>query len=292
MYTTTSLLNEIYEETGLDSSSKTMILSRLNDYQRQICAMEDWDWLDEDFSITTVANTFIYSLPIDLLRISLCYITVSGNKYPPMKEVVSPVEFDSINSYGTAVSSDYPQIFQIREGNLYLWPKISTAGNTITIWYKKRPLPMATEDYSTGTIAVTVADETVTGTGTLFNSYLKAGNKMQINDKWYTIASITNDTALELTKKYQGVTETGINDYIAGDTPIIPEDYQSVLWKKFCEEYYTKVKDIDKRSMYQQMRAESLSDLKKLSASESTSNVWQNTDGRTVLNRGRRIITS
>lgn len=287
MYTTNSLLQEIYDETGLDSSNKNMILNRVNDYQRQICALEDWNWLDDSFSITTVADRQVYTLPIDLLRITTIYATVSGSKYDPLQEIVSPTEFDRLSSYGDTSSSDYPQVFQVREGDLYIWPKTSTAGNTFTVWYKKRPLPIKTEDYSTGTIAVTTGDETVTGTGTLWSTYLKAGNKIQINDKWYTIASIASNTALELTKKYQGVTETGIDDYLASDTPIIPEDYQSILWKKFCEEYYTKVKDNDKRAMYQQMRLETMKDLKKFSSSESTTNVWANSNGTRLINPNR-----
>jgi len=135
---------------------------------------------------------------------------------------------------------------------------------------------METEDYSTGSIAVTNGDETVTGTGTLFTTYLKAGNKVQINGKWYAIASITDATHFELTKKYQGVTQSGITDYKAADVPIIPEDFQSWLWKRYCEEFYTKNKDTDKRAIYQQMRLEAFDNLKRFSSSNSTSNVWKN----------------
>jgi len=158
MYTVTDLLNEIYTETGLDSSSKASILSRLNDYQRQLCGMDDWTWLEDSFDITTVVDSNIYSLPIDVLKVKTIYPTVAGRKYQPLQEIVSPIEFDSITNGGQSYKSDYPQVYHVREGNLYIWPYSSTATTTVTVWYLKRPIPMATEDYSTGSIAVKVAD--------------------------------------------------------------------------------------------------------------------------------------
>lgn len=283
MYTLSELLTEIYEETGLDSTKKTRIISRLNDFQRQICASEKWTWLEETFNVTTIANTDTYDIGIDNLLIKTVYQTTGGNKYQPLVEVKSAHEWDSLKNAFHTSKSDYPQYFHIREGQLQIFPKSSTSSNTITILYLKRPLPMETEDYSTGTISVTNGSTTVTGSGTLWASNVNAGDKIRINERWYEIASITNNTSLVLTKKYQGATESGITGYKIGSCPIIPEDFQSVLWKMYCEEFYTKNPDKDKRAMYQQMRMETMENLKNFSSSKSTSNIFE-MGKRTLLN--------
>ena len=63
--------------------------------------------------------------------------------------------------------------------------------------------------YRTGTVTATNGDATITGSGTLFASNVQAGVLFSIgSDSVYTVASVTNDTALELTSNYAGTTET------------------------------------------------------------------------------------
>ena len=63
--------------------------------------------------------------------------------------------------------------------------------------------------YRTGTVTATNGDATITGSGTLFASNVQAGDLFSIgSDSVYTVASVTNDTALELTSNYAGTTET------------------------------------------------------------------------------------
>ena len=51
----------------------------------------------------------------------------------------------------------------------------------------------------------------------------------------------------------------------------------------YCEEFYTKNPDKDKRAMYQQMRMETMENLKNFSSSKSTSNIFE-MGKRTLLN--------
>ena len=62
---------------------------------------------------------------------------------------------------------------------------------------------------SAGTVEVVHDDATVTGTGTTFTN-LVADDWIKIDDVWMHIASITDDTHLELKAAYQGVASSGL----------------------------------------------------------------------------------
>ncbi len=55
-----------------------------------------------------------------------------------------------------------------------------------------------------GTISVATNDATVTGGGTNFDPEVSAGDYIRINDSWYEVLSITDDTHLELVVTYRG----------------------------------------------------------------------------------------
>tara|TARA_R110002110_G_scaffold115958_12_gene287259 strand:+ start:243 stop:4517 length:4275 start_codon:yes stop_codon:yes gene_type:complete len=67
--------------------------------------------------------------------------------------------------------------------------------------------------YNTGTVDVTEGDATVVGTGTAFTSEVSAGDRFQRDGDLvtYTVDSVTDDTHLELTEEYAGVTGTGLD---------------------------------------------------------------------------------
>lgn len=63
---------------------------------------------------------------------------------------------------------------------------------------------------NTGTIAATNSDNTIVGTGTTFTN-LSPDDFILIKTNFYTIASITDDTHLELTDTYRGVNISGVS---------------------------------------------------------------------------------
>jgi len=65
--------------------------------------------------------------------------------------------------------------------------------------------------YSTGTITLTDADATVTGAGTAFLANVSAGQTLKVGCEYLTVASITNDTTLELATAYNGTTTAGLS---------------------------------------------------------------------------------
>lgn len=78
--------------------------------------------------------------------------------------------------------------------------------------YIKKYRGSTNSNYSTGTISVTNGDATVTGSGTSWNTTTNAevGEYIKLPDgKWYKIASISNNTSLEIEVDYQGSTLSG-----------------------------------------------------------------------------------
>ena len=73
--------------------------------------------------------------------------------------------------------------------------------------------------YRTGTVTVTNGDATVTGVGTSWLSNLSIGDIfIRIGDNGsYFVGSITNDTSLELTAPYVGVTGSGVSYAVTTD---------------------------------------------------------------------------
>jgi hypothetical protein len=65
----------------------------------------------------------------------------------------------------------------------------------------------------TGTVDVTNASATVTGTGTLFTTELKVGDAIKLGVETFTITAINSDTDLTLDTAYQGTTATTLVGY-------------------------------------------------------------------------------
>ena len=70
-----------------------------------------------------------------------------------------------------------------------------------------------------GTISVTNGSSTVTGAGTAFSSQLSVGSRIAINSVFYSVATITSDTAMTLTKNYAGLTASALT-YFYYVTPV------------------------------------------------------------------------
>lgn len=274
MYTLGGLLTECFYQTLDDTAkNKTAAIRRINDIHRLYCAGGDYYWLESFFTSVTVAGQQQYDFPVNYRKIKTAKVTVGSTEYPLM-EVVNPQEWDWLNSI-TTYESNIPTHYHIRNKKLYLYPTPSQDANTITLFYLKSPKDMVVEDYSTGTIAVTNGSATVQGTGTSWNNpqNAKVGSMINIADEWYEIQSITDADTLVLTYAYQGTTDASMN-YVIGDVPLIPEDFQSVIWMKYVEEYFARKKNSEKSNEWKSQRMEVEQRLKESTASKSTSNVW------------------
>jgi hypothetical protein len=73
---------------------------------------------------------------------------------------------------------------------------------------------VGSDNYSTGTVAISNDGTTVTGTGTTFTSAME-GQQILLEDFWYTILTFTDATHLELDRPYMGTTLSGASYTIA-----------------------------------------------------------------------------
>lgn len=275
MLTLTGQLTEYMDVCHDDTAeNKARGIRRMNQFQREICALDDFWWLEKAYTFLTVASTQSYNLPILWRKIKTVTVTVSNIIYP-ITEVVNPMEWDYLNSRGTQVTSDYPRYYHIRNNIIYFYPTFSSSSLTVTIEYLRRPTDMLTEDYSTGTIAVTNGDETVTGSGTTWTSAnnIRAGNFIFIDYIPYEVASITDSTHLELVQKYQGTTASGLA-YKIGDVSLINEDFHDILWKNAAKDYFSVGKEDQKLyTLYSTEVGLLLDRLKQATRSRSTNNI-------------------
>lgn len=91
-------------------------------------------------------------------------------------------------------------------------------------------------EYITGTVAVTNASTTVTGTDTFFSSNVSVGDYFRVDGNgqaessiWYKIDSITNDTELELEVAYGEATEEDL-EYTASTAPTqFPSEFHEFI---------------------------------------------------------------
>ena len=97
-----------------------------------------------------------------------------------------------------------PRMTILRDGNIGIGTMSLTA-----LLNLKGTLSLAL----TGTVAVTNASTTVTGTGTAFTTELTVGDAIKIKAEIFTVSAIASDTSLTLDSAYQGATESGLTAY-------------------------------------------------------------------------------
>lgn len=250
----------------------------INETHHLINSMKDWAYLETTRNITTVASTEAYDLPEDCRKVMDVYLTVGTQVY-----LLQPIEQAEKYSYYKALnlsSSDVPQVYYIDYDTIRIFPATASASNTLTIRYRRKTKDMTADDYTTGTVTLTNADETVTGSGTTFTAPM-AGRWLRSSTtgdyKWYEIDTFTSATALELRKKYNGTTTAGLS-YTIGEMPLIPEPFHSLLEYRPLYLYYVQNENMAKAREYEKLYKEMLADLIREQGSKSEANPETITD--------------
>jgi len=160
----------------------------------------------------------------------------------------------------TDYTSDTPRYAFVQNGEIGLWPKPSSGGNTIFINGKIRVVDLSVADYTTGTITdVTNGSGTVVGATTVWttpmvNRFLRIGLSDDVKSGdgvWYEIGSITDGTNIELIRKYGGTSITGATQtYIIGQMPILPEAFHDTPVYYAASIYWDKEGDAKRASRY------------------------------------------
>lgn len=198
------------------------------------------------------------TLPQYIDRVSSLYVTVGTYNYTP-RECPSREMWDRLNM--TTVTSDIPTWWFTYNGKLGLFPRPSTATNTITINSKQLARDLTVADYTTGNILTAVnGSPTITGTGTTFTASM-VGRWLRITESdtankgdgyWYQIASYTSATVITLAKPYQGTAiTTGTAAYTISQCSLMPEQYQDLPIYGALRTYFTSVNpDTQKAQLY------------------------------------------
>lgn len=231
--------------------------------------------------LTATATTAIstvgvqdYAIPANISKIKNDTITIGQLKYQPTP-VMTRQEWDLINFL--PYTSDIPNYFFIYNGNLGIFPILSTTGNIITFNYKTRVADLSFADYSTGTIdtAGMVAGSTaVTGLTTswittglypqnidigYYNLNIKA-NTPYGDGIWYPISKFLTNTTLTLSLPIINAPNiTNATTYTIGQLPLLSEDFHDMLVYGALRVYYNSiVKDTDKYKVYDALYSERL----------------------------------
>ena len=254
-------LRNLYGDLTKNTNAANLTLADilLNDEHRKIITSHPFSFLEKSSTEVTVASQQPYDLPGDLDK--LANVTISHGSiidtpiYKP-----SRIFWDMVNDQATPTKSDTVELFTIFGGQVLFYPTPSTAGNTITFYYRRRIRDMSVADYTTGTIVTTVnGDETIVGSGTswttgMADKYIRitSTNAANVGDgKWYEISSITDGTNLELVAPYEGTAITaGSGAYTLADVPLLPESFHDIiLWRPLAD-YWFRNDDADLAKFY------------------------------------------
>jgi len=176
------------------------------------------------YTLTTSDGTQFYDYPPGVSHLSSVVITVGGVDYP-CTFVDSEKMWNDLNMIEIA-SFTVPQFVYPRAYDFGIFP-IPRDAYTTTLNGNYIPADMSMEDVTSGTIALTNASATVTGTNTAFTSSM-VGSFLKVSGYWYKILSYASATSITLDRTYVGTTASGLS-YTIGNSPEIPEEAHEYL---------------------------------------------------------------
>ena len=256
-------LHENYEDHTSDTTAANVTLgkARINDTYKELLAMHDWYFAEKTATFTPTASDYTSDLPYDYGRMVTVTVKVS-DAYYTLTEVASHDEWQRVQMYRDTYTNDYPQLYHITGDSLEMYPvPTSTAASaTGTMYYIKRMVDMANDDYATGTATATNASAAVTGASTVWtDAFVGRFFKINADYRWYEISARTSDTAITLKKAFQGTTASAAA-YTIGEIPIIPEDYHNLLWYQPVATYWMMKKDTAQAGYYQALYSQGKKD--------------------------------
>ena len=248
-----------------DSSSANLTLgdTLINLFIKKIS--KKFNFLEDTFTITTVASQQFYDLPNDFAKYKNCFLTIGTTNYYP-ELITTRKKWDEINST-TSITSTIPQYCFIFNGQIGFYPKPSTAAYSITLVYHIRYKDLSVADCTTGTItSIANAGTALVGSGTTWTSAM-VGRYIQITETqggdgyWYKIGAFVSTTALTLDRPYEGTSiAAAMATYTIGQVSPIPEDYQALPIFEALTLFFTSVKpDTNKAALYK-MQAQEMKD--------------------------------
>lgn len=216
---------------------------------------------ERSYTTTTVASQQFYNLPPQVKKVINVTVNIGNVLWQP-KECPTREFWDALNVI--SFTQDFPSYFYIYNGQVGIYPKPASSGNTISINYKTRIVDMSmadvTQTTSSSTISATLGNTSIVTSSAAFLNWM-AGNWIRIpysstnstsgDNQWYQIDTIGSPTLATMKNPYAGTTVTGAN-FTVGEVSILPEDYQDLpLYRMAIIYYTTRFPDPVKAAQYQ-----------------------------------------
>lgn len=227
-------------------------------------------WVRTFPSDTTISTVGVQAYPINssVSKIKNATITIGQLVYTP-SSVQTIQEWTQLNAL--PYTSDIPNQFYLYQNQVMFWPIPSSTGNIITFNYQTRVADMTYDDFSTGTVTIAVGSNSVTGSGTNWNSSgtyplnvdLSYSNLMisvtppKGDGLYYPIQQFTSNTNLLLNSAIINAPTTSGDAYLIGQYPLLHEDFHDLLVYSSLAIYYSSiVKDKDRFALYDRLTKE------------------------------------
>lgn len=264
-----SSLRSLYGKLTKNTSSGNLTLGdeMINDEHRHICAMKDFAFLHRARTLTTGASTQFKALPYDIDLVESVSVTVSSKIYTP-KLMHSREEWDILNQ--VSFTSDFPEYAFVYNGQLGLWPIPATAGNTITVNGKIRPVDLNTADITSSTITTLANGSTALTvsaglTAQMVGFWIRPTFSTTANTgdgQWYELSSVTNATTAVLVRAYGGVSiAAGTAACTIAQMPLLPEAFHDTPVWKAASDYWYKEGDVNRGKSFESKYDRNVQDL-------------------------------
>jgi len=287
MKTFTNLRN-LYGSLTNNTSSANLTLGdqMINDSHRAICALKDWPFLEKVRTLSTTATVQAVNLPYDCDQVREISVIPIGSttRYVP-KLSPSAAHWDTLNS--STFTSDIPEWYFVRAGQILLWPVPASTGNTIYVTQKSRVIDLNIADITSTTIASITSGATA--------MVVNAGLTVQMagfwiiptlsttvntgDGRWYEISGVGSATTLTLVRAYGGLTiAAGTAACTIGQMPLLPEAFHEIPVKRAVSQYWAIQKDSKMSLLYEKQYKDDIASLERNWSSPTTDMVID--DGR------------
>lgn len=255
------------QDTTNDSSAASLVFlkRRLNQGYKKVLAEFNTQQNERTQFGTTVAAQQYYQVPYDLVAPKSVTVAVGTTIYP-LVWVESQSQWDYLNISQNITSSTpsrafYRPRFGVNGGDIGFWPTPSTAGLPITLVYVATDKDLTAVAYSTGTVAVTVNSNTVTGSGTAWTPQM-IGRYFNLTDTttdglFYRITGVASPTSLTIEQNYEG-TNQGTATYQICEIFALPEEMHLIPEYFALWQYYGLKQNKDLTNQYMNLFREEL----------------------------------
>lgn len=212
----------------------------------------------------SVANQQYYQFPEEAIRLSYVVYLTGTNIWVPLQEIGDEATWRKMNAYPQ--TGTQPTHFFVRgndEFGIYPTPSNTTADG-IEMVYEPRHILLTADDYTTGTSSVSLNGQTITGSGTTWNTKMADGSYIfQVTDGTggsnIRITGFSSVTSLTLENYYNGSTNATAT-YRIGQVSKIPEEFQEAPVDYAMYRHFLGKGEIDNATVFQNLWMTSLKD--------------------------------